>query len=368
MRKESVASHGVWGHTPTVFGVLQAGTGVLTTIAATGFTVAFLHAAIPTHWLPFVLTGRVQGWSKAKTLWVTMLAGTGHVLFTTLLGVVVVWLGIALNEKTGRLFPILAGSALILFGLFYLLRHWRGGGHGHHHFFGGHGHAHAAGEGPHGGVLLNSGHGFIEVSVFESGVPPEFRLYFYDEGKRPHGPEEGLVVTIETVRGGGAREEFHFVPEDGYLRSTSNIPEPHEFELNLILDHGGHVHRLVTTFEEGHNHGGEGHVQDEIATLEAAKRRTSDRVAIGGLLALLTFSPCEGFLPVYLSGIKYGWFGFAFLSVILAVATVAGMVVFTWLTLAGIERLRLKALEKYEAAVLGGLLCVLGLLIILFEH
>jgi nickel/cobalt exporter len=91
-------------------------------------------------------------------------------------------------------------------------------------------------------------------------------------------------------------------------------------------------------------------------------------VAVGSLLALLTFSPCEGFLPVYLSGIRYGWFGFVFLSSILAVATVSGMVVFTWLTLAGIERLKLKALEKYEAMVLGGLLCVLGVLIILLEH
>jgi nickel/cobalt exporter len=42
---------------------------VLTTIAATGFSVAFFHAAIPTHWLPFVLVSRARGWSRsAKTL------------------------------------------------------------------------------------------------------------------------------------------------------------------------------------------------------------------------------------------------------------------------------------------------------------
>ena len=40
---------------------------VLTTIAATGFTVAFFHAAIPTHWLPFVLVSRARGWSRGKT-------------------------------------------------------------------------------------------------------------------------------------------------------------------------------------------------------------------------------------------------------------------------------------------------------------
>lgn len=44
-------------------------------IASTGFAVAFLHAAIPTHWLPFVLATRGQRWSTAKTLSVTVLAG-----------------------------------------------------------------------------------------------------------------------------------------------------------------------------------------------------------------------------------------------------------------------------------------------------
>ena len=59
---------------------------VLTTIAFTGFTVAFFHAAIPTHWLPFVAAGRAQRWSHSKTLLITALAGTGHVLTTALLG------------------------------------------------------------------------------------------------------------------------------------------------------------------------------------------------------------------------------------------------------------------------------------------
>jgi nickel/cobalt exporter len=44
---------------------------VFTTITATGFTVAFFHAAIPTHWLPFVLVG--GHWNRAKTLLVTAL-------------------------------------------------------------------------------------------------------------------------------------------------------------------------------------------------------------------------------------------------------------------------------------------------------
>ena len=85
------------------------------------------------------------------------------------------------------------------------------------------------------------------------------------------------------------------------------------------------------------------------------------------MLALLTFSPCEGFLPIYVSGVRYGWSGFLLLTVILSVATVAGMVVFTWLTLAGMARLKFKFLEKYESGIMGALLCLLGVLVIVLE-
>jgi hypothetical protein len=82
---------------------------------------------------------------------------------------------------------------------------------------------------------------------------------------------------------------------------------------------------------------------------------------------MLTLSPCEAFLPVYFSGIKYGWQGFGVLSLTLACATVAGMVTFTYLTMSGLERVKLTFLEKYESYLLGVLLCFLGVALIIFE-
>jgi len=70
---------------------------------------------------------------------------------------------------------------------------------------------------------------------------------------------------------------------------------------------------------------------------------------------------------VFLIGSKYGWLGFAFLSAVLATATVGGMVIFTWLTLLGSQRLHFQVLDKYEAIIVGGIFCLLGVLIILFE-
>ena len=229
---------------------------VLLTIAITGFTVAFLHAAIPTHWLPFVLTGRVQRWSRAKTLLITVGCGSGHVLITALLGFLVAWLGYALSDQIGVWFPRIAGGALLLFGLYYVWRQLTGRGHHHSH-----------------------GH-----------------------------------------------------------------------------DHDHHHHDDATE-------GGEFH-----AELKPAGPAKSDRAAILSLLVMLTFSPCESFIPVYVSGVRYGWKGFALLTGVLSVGTVLGMVVFTWLTLLGIEKLKSRWLEHYESGLLGGLLCALGVFVLCFEQ
>ena len=107
-------------------------TAVLTTIAATGFTVAFFHAAIPTHWLPFVLVSRARGWSRGKTLMVSTFAGLGHVALTSLLGLVIAWFGFKLDERVWQLFPWIAGGVLFAIGAFYFWRQWSGRGVMHH--------------------------------------------------------------------------------------------------------------------------------------------------------------------------------------------------------------------------------------------
>lgn len=358
-------------------------------IATTGFTVAFLHAAIPTHWLPFVLVGRAQHWSQARTLAVVALAGLGHVSLTTVLGVAVVWLGMSMSARLGNTFPWLAGGTLLLLGGFYLWRQWRGRGHSHwfgrhhaHHHGGEH--THDGGHGPHGGMMVKTGRGGIEVSVFETNVPPRFRLYFQDAQGKPQPAPAGSAVTLTTLRPDGARQKFAFAPEQDYLEATTELPEPHEFKVELALMHDGHSHRHELEFvEHDHHHGpgeahqhAEGHspasrVPDKLAEALAKNRPpppTSDRVAITSLFLLLTFSPCEGFLPVYLTGIQHGWPGFALLSAILALATLVGMMVFTSLTWLGLEKLKLKFAERYENGILGGLLCFMGILVILFDQ
>ena len=114
---------------------------------------------------------------------------------------------------------------------------------------------------PHGGIRLAIESGFVEISIFEVGVLPHFRLYFFDASKRPIAPPSALMVTLETVRlqEAGARQVFSFTTVSSYMKSTSAIPEPHEFEVALTLTQNGEEQAHQTAFTEG----GHGHSHDE---------------------------------------------------------------------------------------------------------
>lgn len=235
---------------------------VLATIALTGFTVAFFHAAIPTHWLPFVLVSKARKWSRGKTLAVSAFAGMGHVALTSLIGLGIAWFGFQLDEHAEELFPRIAGSVLLAIGVFYFWRQFSGRGVMHHHAPGG-------------------------------------------------------------------------------------------------------THQPSATCGHGHAHS---HWDDELKGSKLVSLKAGDWPVISGLFLMLTLSPCEGFLPVYLSGVQFGWRGFVVLSLILALGTLAGMLLFTWLTLLGMDKLPIQKLERYEAALLGTIFTVLGLLMFFVEH
>ena len=213
-----------------------------------GLTVSVLHAAIPTHWLPFVLAGRSQSWSYKKTISILLIAGLGHVLTTTLIGAAVVWFGVTLNSNFESILIYLSAFSVFCFGLYNIIQYKR-----------------------------------------------------------------------------------------GYQHS-----------------HCDHVHH--------HNH-------DHT-------RFAKDGWAILSLLSLLTFSPCEAFLPVYVSAWPLGWSGFLVLSVTLAVGTLSAMILFTTLMHISFKKFndqfKFQWLENHEKLVTGLVLILLALVIclthVLFPH
>jgi nickel/cobalt exporter len=90
-------------------------------------TIAALHALIPSHWLAFALVGRAKRWPMRRTLLVTALAGTGHALLTTILGLLVASVGKGLLRAIPPQAEHAATSGiLILLGLYFLIPPLRG--------------------------------------------------------------------------------------------------------------------------------------------------------------------------------------------------------------------------------------------------
>lgn len=95
---------------------------VLLSLLGVGFATAFLHAALPTHWLPFVLVGRGQRWTLPQVLTAVATAGLAHILSTAVVGGLIVAAGIAMDQWISGLLPSLSAGLLFLFGAFYLGR------------------------------------------------------------------------------------------------------------------------------------------------------------------------------------------------------------------------------------------------------
>ncbi len=95
---------------------------VLLSLLGAGFVTAFLHAALPTHWLPFVLVGRGQRWTLPQVLATVATAGLAHILSTALVGGLIVAAGLAMDQWISGMLPLASAGLLFLFGGHYLLR------------------------------------------------------------------------------------------------------------------------------------------------------------------------------------------------------------------------------------------------------
>lgn len=94
------------------------------TLALAAATIGLVHTILgPDHYLPFIMMGRAQKWSRAKTLMVTFWCGIGHVSSSVALGLVGVALGFAVTRLEGveAVRGEIAAWALIGFGLAYAI-------------------------------------------------------------------------------------------------------------------------------------------------------------------------------------------------------------------------------------------------------
>jgi cobalt-zinc-cadmium efflux system membrane fusion protein len=92
-------------------------------------------------------------------------------------------------------------------------------------------------KGPHRGRLLTQGDFVLELSIFETGVPPEFRVWV-TSGGQPVNPED-VSLTVKLTRLGDVVDTIRFKPQDDFLRGDMEIYEPHSFVVTITAEHQG---------------------------------------------------------------------------------------------------------------------------------
>lgn len=94
--------------------------------------------------------------------------------------------------------------------------------------------------GPRNGRMLRDGDFAVEVTIFEDGVDPEYRVYPYLDDK-PLDPAS-VDLTIELGRLGGRKDRFAFAAQEDFLRGDSVVAEPHSFDVSVRATHDGKSH------------------------------------------------------------------------------------------------------------------------------
>ncbi len=245
---------------------LQTGGGHLWLFIPTAILLGALHGLEPGHsktmMAAFIIA--IRG-TVAQAVLLGLSAAISHSLIIWVLAALALHFGSQWNAETVE--PYLQiGSAVCILVLavwmfFRTRRDLLEAAHhhdGHHHHAHNDGHTHDGHSHPHDHAhsklfVLDTGHGKIELSVFEEGVPPVFRLRAPAGEKLPAATD----VTIETKRPGGARQTFAFVSKGDFLESRDDIPEPHEFDAVLTVGRGGHTCRAEFREADHHHHPGE---------------------------------------------------------------------------------------------------------------
>lgn len=92
-------------------------------------------------------------------------------------------------------------------------------------------------KGPNGGRLLSENNFAVEITIFESGVDPEFRVYAYLQ-QQSLDPST-VDVTIELERIDGQVDHFDFNVKGNYLRGNGIVSEPHSFVVYVNAQYEG---------------------------------------------------------------------------------------------------------------------------------
>ncbi|BDH46025.1 nickel/cobalt efflux system [Salmonella enterica subsp. enterica serovar Choleraesuis] len=122
--------------------------------------------------------------------------------------------------------------------------------------------------------IIDTGHGSVELSIFEQNQPPHWRLSTLN-GRKWQAQDVTLATRRESVK---FAQVFDFMDCGDYLESKKPIPEPHDFHVCLSLGHRGHVHDFELTFSEHEHH--HDHNHGDLAGMDVNSKEYQDAHAL----------------------------------------------------------------------------------------
>lgn len=133
--------------------------------------------------------------------------------------------------------------------------------------------------GPHRGRLLSDADFAVEITIFETGVAPEFHVYAYAQGNAID--PANVALSIQLSRLGGDVDNFMFEPQADYLRGNGVVVEPHSFDVTVKAEYQGKHHQWSYD-----NHEGRTQISIEMAEASGVKTEDARPVTITDYLSL----------------------------------------------------------------------------------
>ncbi|MBN9289516.1 MAG: hypothetical protein BGO43_09130 [Gammaproteobacteria bacterium 39-13] len=103
--------------------------------------------------------------------------------------------------------------------------------------------------GRHNGKLLRDKDFSLELTIYETNTPPQFRVYAYSKNILLK-PEE-VKLNIKLKRLDGENENFEFKPDKDFLLSDKVVKEPHSFDMEVNAIYKGNSYQWKFPSYEG---------------------------------------------------------------------------------------------------------------------
>ena len=140
-------------------------------------------------------------------------------------------------------------------------------------------------KGSNGGKLFRNGDFAVEVTIYEDGVSPQFRVYSYGDDNLLDPSKVNL--TIQLNRLDGEVNNFSFKPQDGILVSDGIVTEPHSFDVVVKADYDNKTYKWNFESYEGRTQiSEEAALEGDIKTQKAGSAIINQYAKLTGRITL----------------------------------------------------------------------------------